>query len=220
MFAIDLISSAVPTLSLKDRAGKALDLMSEFHTGELPVVEDKNYLGLMEEESLLETEDRDALLSGISLSVLKPAIRGDVHFFEALKIVSDYQLSILPVVDKTDRYAGAITVGKLLLALSEFNGIRQPGGLLILEMKPPDYMLSEIARIAESEDVSLLGVHTLTEPGSGSLRVLLKTNRKNLESFVATLRQLHYNITYRFDEAENIDNLQKNYAHLMNYINM
>lgn len=219
MFAIDLISSAIPTLSPDDRAGTALELMIEFHTDKLPVVSEENYLGLIEEEHLLEV-DKEEYLASIPLSVLKPAIREDVHFFEALKIVGDYRLCILPVIDKSMHYAGAITATTLLSKLSGFNGIRQEGGLLVLKMKPSDYMLSEIARVAESTDIALLGVHTISEPGSGTLKVLLKTNYQNLESLVASLKQLNYDIIYRFDRAENPDSLQKNYDNLMNYINM
>ncbi len=219
MFAIDLISSAIPALTPNDSAGRALELMNEFHTDKLPVVAGKNYLGLAEEDQLLK-EDTKTLLRDISVSVIKPAIREDVHFFGALKIVGDYQLSVLPVLDKTMHYAGVIAVSALLNALSRFNDIQQEGGMLIVEMKPPDYMLSEIARVAESADITLLGIHTITEPGSGSLKVLLKTNRQNLDDFAASLKQLNYNIIYHFDKAENPEGLQKNYENLMNYINM
>ncbi len=219
MFAIDLISSAIPALTPNDSAGKALELMNEFHADKLPVVARKNYLGLAEEDQLLK-EDAKTLLSDIALSVIKPAIREDVHFLEALKIVGDYQLSLLPVLDKAMHYAGAIPVNALLKALSRFNDVQQEGGTLIVEMKPSDYMLSEIARVAESIDVSLLGIHTMTAPESGVLRVLLKTNRQNLDDFAGSLKQLNYNIIYHFDKADNSEGLQKNYENLMNYINM
>lgn len=219
MFAIDLISSAIPALSPDDRAGRALELMNEFHTDSLPLVTDRNYLGLMEEDRLLEA-DTAMLLTRIPVSVIKPAIREDVHFFEAVKIAGTYQLSVLPVLDKSGCYAGAIPVHSLLTAVSRFNSIREEGGLLVLEIKSPDYMLSEIARAAEAEEISLLGVHTVTDPDADSLTVLLKTNRQSLDGFVASLRQLNYEVVYRFDKAENTDSLQKNYDHLMNYINM
>ncbi len=220
MLAIDLISSAVPVLSPRDSPSRALELMNEFHTSELPMVEGQNYLGLMEEESLLETEITEAYLSGFPLAVFKPAVQADVHFFEAIKIIGDYKLSLLPVVDQKNNYAGAITSQNLLNAVSRFNGIQQPGGILVLSMKPQDYMLSEIARLAEAEDIFLLGVHTLTEPESGRLKVILKTNRQNLDPFIASLRQLDYEVIYRFDITENTESLQRNYDNLMNYINM
>ena len=219
MKAIDLISSAVPTLSPLDSAGKALEWMGEFHANVLPMVIDGDYKGLMEEETLLEVE-KDTLLATLPLSMLKPAIGGNVHFFEALKVVGDYQLCMLPVIDARQQYAGAITIEKLLGALSQFNGIKQEGGLLVLQMKPADYMLSEIARIAESENIILLGVHTITGPEPDVLKVLLKTNRQDLGTFVASLQQLNYQVVYRFDSADNTERLQKNYENLMNYINM
>src|SRR5699024_338077 len=117
-------------------------------------------------------------------------------------------------------YKGSITVGNLLEELSRFNDIGQYGGLLILEMKPSDFMLSEIARSAESVDIVLLGVHTITEPASETVKVYLKTNLEDLDIFVASLKQNNYKVIYRFDKEKNTEGLQKNYDHLMNYINM
>ncbi len=220
MLALDLISSAVPVLSPEDTVGRALGLMSEFHTSELPVVEDRRYLGLVEEEHLLDAETMEEQLSDHLLTVFKPAVQADVHFFEALKISGDYNLSLLPVVEQQNNYVGAITSGKLLNAVSRFKGIQQPGGILVLRMKPKDYMLSEIARIAEAEDIFLLGIHTLAEPDTGTLKIILKTNHPNLSAFVASLQQLDYEVVYRFDTSENTESIQRNYDNLMNYINM
>src|SRR5699024_3157651 len=187
MLAVDLISPDIPILSPEDRADKGLRLIREFGGEELPLVVENRYLGLMEELQLRETEDKETRLSDIPVSALSPAVQKDAHFFEAVKLFAFYRLKLLPVIDQSLHYKGSITVGNLLEELSRFNDIGQYGGLLILEMKPSDFMLSEIARIAESVDIVLLGVHTITEPASETFKVYLKTNLENLDIFVASL---------------------------------
>lgn len=83
-----------------------------------------------------------------------------------------------------------------------------------------DYSLSEIARIAESNDVTLLSVNTITNPSSGRLEVLLKTNRQELQGLLATFERFNYAVKYTVTEDQEEDQVKKNYDLLMNYISM
>jgi CBS domain-containing protein len=220
MYAGELISPIIPVVTRLDSAARALNLMNEFHVAQLPVVEEDQYLCLLEEADILDWENPDVLLKNIQPSPIKPAVRSNAHFFEALKVAADYKLTLVPVIDGSELYVGSITGETLLFTLSHFNGIHEPGGILILEMGQNDFMLSEIARLAEAEEIYLLGVHTFNDPDTGAFQVLLKTNRRDLQSFVALLEQLNYSIKYRFDEPASDEELRKNYDLLMNYINM
>lgn len=220
MYAGELISPIIPVVTRMDSAAKALKLMNEFHVAQLPIVEEGEYLGLLEEADILDWENPDILLQNLHFSHVKPAVRADVHFFEALKIAADYKLTLIPVINGGERYMGSVTLETLLFTLSHFNGIHEPGGILVLEMGKNDFMLSEIARLAEAEDIHLLGVHTFNDAATGFLQVLLKTDRRDLQSFIALLEQLNYSIKFRFDEPAVDDELKKNYDLLMNYINM
>lgn len=220
MLARDLISPIIPTVSGTDSAARALSLMGEFHLAHLPVVEDDRYLCLLEESVILDWEDPEMLLKNLHFPHVKPAVQEDAPFFEALKLMGDYKLSLVPVVDAEDLYQGAVTQENLLWTISHFNDVHEPGGILVLHIAEHDFMLSEIARLAESEDVHILGMHTFNEATTGKLGVLVKTNRQNLDSLVAVLERFHYTIEYRFDEPTSEDGLKRNYDLLMNYLNM
>lgn len=220
MLARDLISPIIPTVSCTDSAARALSLMNEFHLSHLPVVEDDHYLCLLEESVVLDWEDPEMLLKNLHFPHVKPAVQEGAPFFEALKLMGDYKLSLIPVVDGEDQYQGSVTQENLLWTISHFNDVHEPGGILVLHMAPHDFMLSEIARLAESEDVHILGVHTFNEATTGNLGVLVKTNRQNLDGLVAVLERFHYIIDYRFDEPTSEDQLKTNYDLLMNYLNM
>ncbi|MGN7719946.1 CBS domain-containing protein [Chitinophaga sp. 22620] len=220
MLAQELISTVVPVLHSMDTGAKALRLMNEFHLTQLPLVVDNKYLSLVEEDQILDWEDPDLLLETATISTLKPAVLEGAHFYEALKLFYDLKLSVLPVITREGEYLGLITKDNLLAILAQYNGVKEPGGLLVLEVEPRDYSLSEIARIAESNEVTLLSVNTINNPGTAKLEVLLKTNRQDMQGLVATFERFNYTIKYMFSEELEEDLLKKNYDLLMNYISM
>jgi CBS domain-containing protein len=220
MLAQELISTVVPVLHPMDTGAKALRLMNEFHLAQLPLVVDNKYLCLVEEDQVLDWEDPDQLLETAPISPFKPAVLEGAHFYEALKVFYDLKLSVLPVITRDGDYLGLITKDNLLAILAQYNGVKEPGGLLVLEVEPRDYSLSEIARIAESNEVTLLSVNTINNPGTAKLEVLLKTNRQDMQGLIATFERFNYTIKYMFSEELEEDLLKKNYDLLMNYISM
>ncbi len=79
----------------------------------------------------------------------------------------------------------------------------------MLELEPRDYSLSEIARIAESNEVTLLSVNTLTNPNTAKLEVVLKTNRQEMQGLIATFERFNYTIKYMFSEELEEDLLKR-----------
>lgn len=204
-----------------DSAARALRLMNEYHLTQLPMVLENKYLVMVEEDDILDLEDPDTLLENMEYNGGRPAIPEHVHFYEALKVFHDQKLSVLPVISKDNEYLGILTRDNLLDVLAQYNGVKEPGGILSLEIEPRDYSLSEIARIAESNDVILLSVNTITNPNTGRLEVLLKTNRQELQSLIATFERFkYYVVRYAISAEEEEDTLKKNYDLLMNYISL
>lgn len=219
MIARELISS-VPVLHPSDTGAKALRLMNEYHLTQLPMVVDSKYLALVEEDEIMDLEDPDVPLESMEYGSTRPAVMEYAHLFEVLKLFYDFKLSALPVVTKENEYLGIITKDNLLAALAKYNGVKEPGGIISFEVDPRDYALSEIARIAESNDVTLMSVNTITNPATGKLEVVLKTNRQELHGLVATFERFNYVIKYIFAEEPEEELLKKNYDLLMNYISM
>lgn len=220
MLARDLISTVVPVLNPLDPGSRALRLMNEYHLPQLPLVLGNKYLALVEEDDILDLEDQEISLENMEYNGTKPAIAENAHFYDAVRVFHEMKLSVLPVISLEKEYLGVLTKDSLMAALAQYNGVKEHGGILALDLDPRDYSLSEIARIAESNDVTLLSVNTITNPASGRLEVLLKTNRQELHGLVATFERFNYNIKYTITEVPEEDLLKKNYDLLMNYISM
>ncbi|MEI9934505.1 MAG: hypothetical protein WDM71_06545 [Ferruginibacter sp.] len=52
MLAAELINTEIPALQLNDTVGKALQLFEDFRVTHLPVISDKIFLGLKNEDAL------------------------------------------------------------------------------------------------------------------------------------------------------------------------
>jgi CBS domain-containing protein len=220
MLARDLISTVIPILHPLDPGSRALRLMNEYHLSQLPLVLENKYLALVEEDDILDLEDTEISLENMEYNGPKPGVLESAHFYEALRVFYDLKLSVLPVISRENEYLGVLTKDNLLAVLAQYNGVKEPGGIIALDIDPRDYSLSEIARIAESNDITLLSVNTITSPASGRLEVLLKTNRQELHGLVATFERFNYTIKYTITEEQEEDMLRKNYDLLMHYISI
>jgi len=216
---ISQLISPVPTLKPEDSGTKALDLMDENKLTEMPVVSEDNYIALVQESDILDWDKPHLTLTESNFLHYKPAINIAGHPFDALRIMHDMNLSVLPVVDTTQKYIGAVTKDGLLKYITENSGINKPGGIIVLEILPRNYTLYEIARICENEDVMIqnLQVHTNEQ---GVLEVTLKLNRTSLEAVVASFERHNYHVKEVYGENAGNDDITDKYNLLMNYINM
>ena len=219
MSVSQLISPLVPTLSPQDTGNRALQLMEETHLTQLPVVADDAFIALVNENDLLDWATPDQALATAGFINFKPAINAMSHPFEALRVLHQMALSVLPLTDEEHKYAGAITKDDLLRYLAENSGIDNPGGILVLEIAPRNYTLYDIARICENEDVIILNMQMHTNE-RGMLEITLKLNRTVLDAVVSSLERHNYKVKEVYGEDSNDEDIEGKYNLLMNYINM
>ncbi len=214
-----LISNSCPVLAPGDTAARALDILDENTTTALPVVAEDDYLGLVTEEGLNELKDSSVSLQDSGLLQFRPAISSLAHPFEAIGIMHQARLPMLPVTDSESKYLGSITRDDLLAYIAENSGIGNPGGVLVLEIPPRNYSLFEIARICENEDVILLAMHSHTNE-RGMLEITMKLNRTVLDAVVSSFERHNYHVREVYGKETNNEDIIGKYNLLMNYINM
>lgn len=193
--------------------------MDENNLEQLPVVADEKYMGLVQENDLLDMADPDTKLDAAELSY-RPAVLASGHPYDALRLAHQQNLSIVPVVDNENTYVGAITRNDLLKYITEKSGLDNPGGIIVLEIDPRNYSLTEIARICESEEVLLISTQIFSNRATGKLEITLKTNRTNLGGIVAALERYNYKVLEVFGDSSQDEGMIDRYNLLMNYLNM
>ncbi|WP_157853737.1 CBS domain-containing protein [Thermoflavifilum aggregans] len=221
MVISQFISSRFVPLYPHQQVAEALASMHNQHVQELPVVAEDHftYLGIATEAQLNDFPPT-LRIGEIPMGEHKPAIFAQANLFDALRVYQQNQLSVIPVLDEAEHYVGTVTVDKLLEGLAKMMNVQEPGAIIQLQMAAHDYMLSDVARLAELNDVRLLDVCTQYDSTHDIVNVYLKTNRMDVQALVATYTRYHYQVVQVYAQESSIDSLRDNYDMLMNYINM
>jgi acetoin utilization protein AcuB len=210
----------VPTLSLTDSGQRALDLMNEYHLTHLPLIEHNKYLGLVHENDILDWEDVYWKFNQVDAVYNKSAVLTTAPIQEALKLSSQFQLSLLPVIDDNNIYQGSLTQDILFNYLIDGSQCKEQGGIIVLETAQQNYSLSQIARTFESENISILNVQVHNNTENNNLLVSIKCNKNNMQTVLPTLERLGYTIAEVYGEQADYNNLKENYDSLMHFINI
>ena len=219
MIAAELISPSVPFLRMQDTLQQALEWMQEHHVSALPLCNEDRFVGMIHESDLLDATDETAALSTLALHADKVAVKQHAFFLSALNIMQQRMLSTLAVTGDDDIFIGIITMRSLLEALAKYNAAAEPGGVIVLQMRPIDFTISEIGRIVETNDARILHLNTWTDE-TGHLLVAIKVNKTDILDILASFERYEYQVLQYFGENLSEEELKSNYDHLMNYLNI
>jgi acetoin utilization protein AcuB len=220
MIAKELLSETITPLNPSDSATFALSVMDEFRVSHLPIVQDLNLIGLISDTDIYSFNNMEEPVGNHNLSLAQAYVTDKQHIFDAIKIFSTLSLSLLPVVTENNQYLGTITQNDLIRHLADIFAIDNPGGVIILEINEKDYVLTEIARIIESNDAKLLSLSITSFQDSTKLEVTLKLNRMDLEPILQTFNRFNYSVKASFSENTNYETLKERFDSLMNYLNV
>lgn len=221
MLAKELISDVIPSLKTSDTGVKALYWMDIFRISHLPIVNNSEFLGLISDTDIYDLNSPDEPIGNHNLSLFSPYISDDQHVYEAIALVSNLKLSVVPVLDKQKNYLGMITAQKLMHYMGELFAVKNPGGILILELNTNDYSLTQIAQIIESNDAKILSLYITTPPDTTKMEVTIKINRVDLTSIIQTFIRFEYIIKATYTENDEMENLYDNrFEHFLHYLNI
>jgi acetoin utilization protein AcuB len=220
MLATELINNSIPRLQLQDTVGKALQLINDFRLTHLPVMSDEKYLGLVSENDLLDAEKEEMPVALLQETFITRAVGDTEHFLSAVNFSNQFETTTVPVINEEHGLAGVITIAGLLKALGDFSGANSIGGIIVLEMERTKFAISEISRIVESNDATILHLNTTTDPKTGLLMVTIHLNKKDVATIVASFERYEYNIVYYFGDEKFENEIHSNFLHLMNYLDI
>jgi hypothetical protein len=221
MVAKELISDVVPSLRTSDTGITALNWMDIFKVSHLPIVNDKEFLGLISETDIYDLNMPEEPLGNHQLSLLRPYATEYQHVFEIIELASRLKLSLIPVLDHRKNYLGAIIITDLLHMFAEISALKNPGGIIVLEINSNDYSLAQIAQIVEGNDAKILGTYITSSPNTTKIELTLKLNVTDLTSINQTFNRYNYTVLgsyMKHDEEEDL--LEERYNLLLKYLNI
>jgi acetoin utilization protein AcuB len=219
MRAIDLITDEIPPLKHSDSGEKALNWMEEFKVSHLPVLKFGNFVGVISEADLLDQTDLSLSLDELFQHLPRPIAYAGDHIYQVLARISEFKLSLIPVLDNEDKYLGCSSVHHLLTLIADTGSIKENGGILVLEMARIDYSMAQIAQIVEGNDAKILSSYIMSSPDSTNIEVTLKINTIELDRIIRSFERYEYVIKASFQKSQYSEDLQFRYDALMNYLN-
>lgn len=219
MTAEALISDALVPLRPTDTGDEALGIMNEFYIRHLPLVREGQLVGVLSEDSILDGDPMQEV-GNYRLPAQPPSVFPDDHLYDVMKMLVEYKLTVVPVIDREGTYLGMITNEDLLRFFGESSTFRDPGSIVILEMARQDYSLAEIARIVESEGAVILSSFVSANADSNRVEVTIKVNSQSIAATLATFERFNYNVKASFNEKQLQESLRERFDSLMNYLNV
>jgi CBS domain-containing protein len=220
MIASELISNSITPLKTSDSVQQAMGRMNEFKLFQLPIVNENQFLGLLDEDDLLEVGDTQTPIGSLSLKVLNPFVFQDAHVYDVIRLFNQLQLSIVPVLDYKKNYLGIISIHNLLEYASEIFAVKEPGGIIVLEISNRNNSLSHMAQIVEADNAQILSSYVQAFPDSTKLEVTLKINKTELSGIRSSFERYDYEVKAVFNSTAADDGTADRYNSLMNYLNV
>ena len=220
MFARELISDAIPPLKTSDSVQKVIDRMTEFRVNHLPIVNNRQFLGLLSENDVFEVADYSDAVGSLSLSLFNPSIREDQHIYDVIRLFYEQRLSIVPVLDRHGDYLGLISVNCMIEYMATLTSVKEPGSVIVLKISNRNNSLSHMAQIVESDNAQILSSYIRSFPDSTRIEVTLKVNKRDVSGIVASFNRYDYTVVATFNNSTPGNGTTDRYDQLMNYLDM
>jgi len=217
MKAINAVNSNLPVVYLHDTLEHILQVMSESHLQQLPVVDQDACLGIINESDIINLNTQ-LLLIDCKERIKKYFVFANEHLLEAIKKVSFLKVHLIPVVYDREHYSGSILADDLLYLWNDDSAIKDTGSILILEVERKNFSMAGVCSLIEEMQIGVIYSSVNQVPDAEMMEVTIKVNTSDLTPVIGILEQHHYIIKNFFNESNYIEDLKERYSGLMNYL--
>jgi acetoin utilization protein AcuB len=127
MIAEELINQMIPPLKTSDSVEKAVRWMEEFRVNQLPVVKNRQYMGMVTEEDTLQQQDRSSLLAQVHFGFGEVFVHHYQHFYTVMEVAIRNKIQVVPVLDEHQEFLGVITVNDTIAAFGQMSALQGQG---------------------------------------------------------------------------------------------
>lgn len=215
----EYIVKEIKELSLESTIKSAEKICNEIPITHIPVVEKNILIGCFLESDIRTIENKEEAIDDH---------RGALTFFYAneedtvldlIKIFSDNDTNILPVINEHKEYLGYYELNDVLDVFNSSPFLYQDGITITVEKLKKDLSISEIAQIVESNNAKLLGIYTSAEQ-TDTLQVTLKVSSEDINTIIQTFRRYNYAIISEHRDDSYLKDLKNRSDYLQKYLDM
>jgi len=221
VLAEQLISQALPVLQPADTGQQALNFMDDYRISHLPVIKEKEYLGLITDKMVYDLNLAEERIESHIMHLHTPNVHAKQHLYEVASMMYKLNLTLIPVVDEEHNYLGSITLSNVSAIFAQMMSLLEPGGIIILETTWNNYSASQISQIVEGNDARILSLFVTRISQTDNIEVMLKLDKVDLSSVIQTFTRYDYQIAavYMDDSALN-DMYEDRLGQFLRYLNI
>ena len=218
MLVTDYINKDFIPPKLKQDVSHGLGLLREFSLTHIPVFEGLNFTGMISRETLEEhgTETTIAALRDFNEFFY---LTENSSLLDAIQHFNNHDTNVLVVLNAEMHYIGMLMMDDVFSGLSAMPFISEPGSIMIVEVSQKQFSISEIAKIAESNNARIIGLFVVGYEGD-KIQIALKLITENIASVGETFERFNYTVLFKFFNDEKEDLMKDRLDMLMKYLDI
>lgn len=216
MLVTDYISKDFIPPKLNQTVGHGLGIINTYGLTHIPVFEGLSFIGNISRETLIEN-DPEILLSELRDFNEFFYMTENGSLLDAVQNFHNYNSNILTILNTEHQYSGMLMMDDVISALSTMPFISEPGAIMVIEVSQKQFSISEIAKIAESNNARIIGLF-VTGYQEDKISITLKLISDNLTSVGETFERFNYTVIHKFFNDEKEDLMKDRLDMLMKYL--
>ncbi|MDG1297854.1 MAG: CBS domain-containing protein [Saprospiraceae bacterium] len=214
-----LIDNTVEVLAPEMTGDQALRIMGDSYSAVLPMLDAEGKLLAMVTEDHILSFDLELKLEEMHIPQVFPALNIKNHFTDAIRILGQTKLQVIPIVDDKLYFKGAVSAISVMEYLYDSGSVDDRGASILIEMKHIDYSMSELARLIESEQSKILSSFIFSDAASDVLQLSLRLNTADTRHVVATLERFGYKVfDFSLKAEQSDDRLRDHIDSFLSYL--
>lgn len=220
MYAREIVSEGLNPLNYTDSGEKAIVRMHEYNVNQLPVTDGDKYIGIVNMDEIVALRHLNDPIKDLQIQLKRPYVYEDAHLFEVMKAGIEYNVKVVPVLSLDEKYIGLITAESCMRAFATLQSVMDEGGIVTLSVPVKDFQLSEIARIVEDNNATILSYYSHIDPATSMVDVTLKLNTTELSAIISAFERYEYEVDGVYNDEDYNEDMKDNYDALMKYLDV
>ena len=220
MFARELVTEGIMPVDNNDSGESAILRMHEYNVNQLPVTDEDKYIGIISLDEIVSLKKLSDPVRDIQSTLRRPYVHDYTHLFEVMKTAMEYNVKVVPVLNKDEKYIGVITAESCLRAFAKLQSVTSEGGIIMLSVPVKDFQLSEIARIVESNNANILAFYSQIDAETAIMDITLKVNTTELSAIISSFERYEYEVKGVYKDENYDEEVKDRYDALMRYLDV
>lgn len=203
----NFMTKEVITVTKETRVTDAIDIMEENNFHRLPVVENGRYIGMLTDEEIAESSPSnitslsiyemnylfDKMMVGEIMSKPKMTISPDTLLEEAAAIMNDKNVTVLPVLNESNKVVGILTYKDVFKALLDLSGYNDRGSRFLIRIDEDRVgILAHITKTLAEENISISRIFVTRL--EDQIEITIQTDDEDGTKTAVALERAKYNV--------------------------